>query len=779
MRYKPSKIPFLYFWFAKLFLVSVFFVGVAVLTSFVLFEERALLVTTVLLVLLVAFLLYSGVSRFVRYYKEEYVFFDDRIVKKTGGLFSDTSVELLVKKITNVRQTLPFVETSVFGTGTISVESAGSGGTEVFMVSLEDTKKTYNHVEKLMRSNGFVIDKKTVVQREIPSWIGSFFELGPAIFSFVLFLYFAMLPLLDQVARGDFYVVDQGYVSVISFSVLFLVFLYALSVGVVRYIDLIKRTYTLYDDCVTYEEGFLTKVYSLIPVENLADSKVSQSVFHRVFGIYDIVISCQGSGNQIIFKSMYNGDVFKDNLDGLIKDTESLALEVVGDGQKTGDKQYHVGRMRGFTTSDLKISYSRYSFLLLVLLPFSFVLLPFLPIILILLVSRWVEVFATSYSLNEDTVEMNYKFIRTQHVEFSNDKITGIVVKENFVDRWFNTVSITFWSIGSDNDIVFKYVSKKNDLVRNILESEGYLDEEVKTSLKPSFDVHSFVVGNPLASTLFGLGLGASFILGFSQSFYHFVSVLLFIIILILGVWRYKYYEKAEFDFYDSYLYYKKGFLFKTSYYVDFSDVKDVNTKKYWYLDKGTVTVGVAGESALDQQATNFLPYGFSVKYVRDCFVSDVRINQFLGTDLRDENVLRVSKPDYRNTFVRVGLIGLLFTFLSFTSVLIWDLSLILPVSVILVSVLLVVYVVLSVLVTAYKASDKALYRLKGILYRQRKTVLHNRIDHLNKKTGFLNKVFKNGTVLVYNTGSSLVEMRISDISDFEGFFKDVQKHYN
>lgn len=784
MRYKPSKLPFLYFWFAKLFLATVFSTAVIVTLIYVVWPENALVVNTLILSFIIVFILYSAINRFFQYSKEEYVFLNDRIVKKTGGVFSDKSVELLVKKITNVKRTLPFVETSVFGTGTISIESAGSGGTEVFMVSLEQTKEIYDEVEKLMKNNGFVINKEKVVQQEIPSKIGSFFELGPGIFSFVLFLYFAMIPLLRQIGSGEFFGFETAFMPYLTLGGLFVVFAYGLTVGVIRFIDLIKRTYTMYDDCITYEEGFLTKVYSLIPIENLADSEVSQNILFRALGIYDIVVSCQGSGSQILFKSMYNGDSFERNLDSLIKNTESLATKVEEEGKVSFEKKVKKERSsmveRDFTVNDLGIKFSRYAFTLFVLLPISFVLLPLFPFVLFFLISRAIEVGATKYYLNKDTVEMNYEFLRKQNIEFSNDKITGIVVRENFVDRWFNTVSITFWSIGSDKDIVFKYVSKENDLVHNILRSEGYFDEEKKRSFKPKFDFHNFVTGNPVATLVLGLGVGASLLASFLiTALYLIFTVALLLLVLVLGVWRYKYHEKAEFDFYNSYLYHKRGFLFQTSYYVDYKDVKDVNSKKYWYLSKGTVTVGVAGESALDQQATNFLPYGFSVKYVPNIFGSDKDINDLIGLYNVDEKTVKVSKPDYRNSIVTAFLVSSLFVLGSFFATVAEGVTFVLPVFAVVLSFVLIVWIVWSVKVTRYEVSNKGLYRFKGILYRQKKTVLYEKIDHLNKKTGMINKLFGNGSVYVYNTGSSLVEMRVSNIPDFEEFFTLVQKHYN
>ena len=67
----------------------------------------------------------------------------------------------------------------------------------------------------------------------------------------------------------------------------------------------------------------------------------------------------------------------------------------------------------------------------------------------------------TRYLVKPNSMEERYDFISSKHKEFTNDKITGIIFKENFVDKWFNTCSINFWSIGSDESIKFSNIKKQ------------------------------------------------------------------------------------------------------------------------------------------------------------------------------------------------------------------------------------------------------------------------------------------------------------------------------
>ena len=63
----------------------------------------------------------------------------------------------------------------------------------------------------------------------------------------------------------------------------------------------------------SYKEGFLSKNYSFIPIENLSDSTLTQTFIDKIFRLYDVKISCQGSKQEIHFKNMLNGQKLESN----------------------------------------------------------------------------------------------------------------------------------------------------------------------------------------------------------------------------------------------------------------------------------------------------------------------------------------------------------------------------------------------------------------------------------------------------------------------------------
>ena len=55
---------------------------------------------------------------------------------------------------------------------------------------------------------------------------------------------------------------------------------------------------------------------------------------------------------------------------------------------------------------------------------------------------------------------------------------------------------------------------------------------------------------------------------------------------------------------------------------------------------------------------------------------------------------------------------------------------------------------------------------------------MFSKIDHINFEEGFLNKMFKNGTITINTVGSSKSEMIVSNTSDFRAFYDTLKRYY-
>ena len=249
----------------------------------------------------------------MQYKKEKYTFFPNRIVRNGGGIFSDYQVELVIRNVTHVTMKLPYPENLLMKTGSINIESAGSGAAEIRLSSISHPKKVHNYVESLMKHNGFKLAKSNLIQTEKPRALAVFIDVFGKFGLLIIFGFIA----IPGILRG---LSEDLLLSFVAFTGLII-----LSVRVIfHFLDLKKRVYRIYAGVITYSEGFLSKNYSFIPIENLADSELNQNVVDQFLGIYDMKISCQGSGQEIHFRNVSNGHVLEQNIDRLINGTKSL-----------------------------------------------------------------------------------------------------------------------------------------------------------------------------------------------------------------------------------------------------------------------------------------------------------------------------------------------------------------------------------------------------------------------------------------------------------------------
>ena len=93
-----------------------------------------------------------------------------------------------------------------------------------------------------------------------------------------------------------------------------LIVLVVIVLATLRYLDLRKRVYLVFTDAITYEEGFLTKNYSVLPMEKVADTGNRQGLISKIFGLHDIIISSEWSGNQVIFSNIIDGEKMLANI---------------------------------------------------------------------------------------------------------------------------------------------------------------------------------------------------------------------------------------------------------------------------------------------------------------------------------------------------------------------------------------------------------------------------------------------------------------------------------
>ena len=755
----------------------------------------------------------------VQYKKEKYTILPDKIIRNSGGIFSDNEVELVIRNITHVTMKLPFLENKLMKTGSISIQSAGSGAAEVRISSIANPEKFYDTIQDVMKKNGFKLTKSNSLQKEIPNALAVFFESSMKIFGgFVIFL---VVGLSALVAVFSAIINTFGAAGVLALLVLVL-----LVAGILftkfflRFMDLKKRVYNVYDDVITYSEGFLSKNYSFIPIENLSDSELTQTLVDKIFGLYDVKISCQGSGQEILFKNIANGQEMENNIDRLINSAKSTigtgrrsksqyAASSMGKPVETADakktKVAHSNRLPEPDTefqATYRMHFKKSMAPFWIALPFCIIIFPLLIPWAIGLIMQFIAVNSTEYVVKPKSVESRYNFLFQRNVEFSNEKITGIILTESFIDRWFGTCSISFWSIGASTNITFSNIIKTPGIYESITAKKGIRPQEPLYNMDSSFSFMKMLKANVFLNLFFLIMItgvvaftgiinlypsSRTPIILIDAGVIAFLMLFLLLYVLIFRL-QSNYYKKSKFTFYTSYVHFEEGldmfnrFLFKRHYYSDYDSIKDVATLKYPFLNSGKVTFNVAGEILVERNTKHGKQISirsnkFGISYIDSIDVKNDLVDvifyrrpkkaELLGIEQNIESHVEkqviFAKPHLINSFIGIPLILMLIQLIP-------PLILFLPITLFI--------TILMIKAKSYFIQPHRVVAKSGIIYKKQVSILFSRVDHINLDRGASNKLFGTGNISVNTAGSSRPEIVIRNIKEFKQFYDFLKQKY-
>ena len=720
--------------------------------------------------------LFSYYSITVSYRKEKYIFFADKLIHRSGGIFSDNETELVVKNITHVTMRLPFIENKLFQTGTVRIQSAGSGIAEIRLRSVNNPKQHYDYIETIMKNNGFRLSKSELVQQERPAIAGIIFEVlrSLAVTGFTIFIVGANIGILSLVS-GHMGLVLSGTLIILSLLVLH---------SILLFLDLKRRHYIVYSDTVVYKEGFLSKNYSFVPIENLSDTTITQTLVDKIFGLYDVKISCQGSSQEVHFKNMVNGPTLKSNIDTLVSKSRSLtgttkvSEKTIEDDTDLKKMQYHkhepLHKDTEFTR-EFRMDTKRTIVPMLLLLPICLILFPLMIYWIIALAFQVIKMKATRYIVKSDSMEEQYNFITSKNNEFTDDKITGIIFKESFIDKWFNTCSIHFWSIGSAQSIKFSNIKKTDGLYDSILAKTGIAHQDILYHMNSDFKFTEMLKSSLFLTIIVFLGILGFLFSALDNAFFIIPIILILIAYAAIGIYDSIYYKRSKLTFFKDYIYFTRGIFFKEFYYVLYDDIKDIKTVKYPFSALGTVEFNVAGEQIVGNgKNTTLQSNRFRINYIDDIDNKDELIDMIfyrrpdakeiseieMNLNSYSEKPILASKQDMANSLVGLLIVSAIF----------FPLLALLPITIPL--------TIWSVKVKSYIIQPYRIIAKSGIFYKKQVSVVFNKIDHINFGQGMLNKMFKNGNITVNTTGSSMAELTIHNIPDYKEFYDTLKKYY-
>lgn len=772
--FKPQKNAFLLGVMITVFIIfAVIFVPVSVILYFALGAGSGSLASFALLIAFTALFAFIYYTQSIRYKKTEYYFYHNKIIAKTGGLFSDSQKELIIKNITHVSHNRPYLWNRFFGIGHLFIEAAGSSG--LHLTDLDNSSRIYQYVEKLMSKNGFSLKKKTLIQEEQPDKLAVILDIVKTYVTIFAVIAFAGLSSIIPVIIAAF---TNPFLALLLVLGGVVVFAGALILSIFSFLDLSRRTYRVYSDTITYNEGFLTKTDSFIPLENVSDSALNQSFIDKLLNLYDVKVSCQGSGKEISFRNMKNGEKLEANIDSAIKSYKSLAKSSKKNDSKTtktASAPKKNSKITSSYTDEFVMDMKRSLFIFYFILPLSLLGGPLFIFALIGFITVLIRAKNSVFKVKDQSVQSSYSFLSKENIEFSIDKITSVEFKRTLLDRWFKTVSITFYSIGSSQNVIFRYVKEETFDKKKLLQKLGLPFSEPKYELKPDFTIWSYLAINIIGICIFLVLLFASVVVAsVYSSYFYFATVLLAIFFLLQLVYLFLRYENISLNFYDGYLRYNEGIITKIQLFVPYDFIKDNRTSHLFFIQKGSVTCNIAGEQVVNTgKNQTMISHSFSVSYLNNISRIDDLLDFIFLKNPSSKDIhafassnKALSKPQSIAYASSKNSILLIIIF----SVIIFPLLLILPLT-----------LFFAHLVQSRKSfvleDDRILYR-SGVLFKRQQSVLYSKIDSINKYQGAFNKLFNNGNVVINTAGSSQPEMVLRSVIDYVDFYDKINEFY-
>lgn len=728
-----------------------------------------------------AFAFYSAT---VAYEKEEYEIHAGHLVCKRGGIFSDERTELDIRNITHVKQRLPWLRFRLFGVGDVRIESAGSGDSEIEMVSVYEPDETYDLIRQLMMDSGYSLKRGELLHEEQPDHLGVVLECIGLFIGVLIAIAFALAELFfsgSRAASGTASWIDLGLALLGLIGIPGTIF--AL---VIHYLDLKRRTYQVYDDTVVYKEGFLTRDNAFIPYENIADANSKQNFLDMILGLYDVQVSCQGSGSEIRFRRLKRGPELTDVIDSLVQQASAKkraapvlpaagspeAAAPLGLPSSPATAEPDFVAPEHAWTADLKMDMGRAVVPMLWTAP-----------VVVPLLYQFIVASSTRYSIRPSSVKSAFRFLNSTERDFSYDKITGLVVKTTPWDYLFKTVTVRLWSIGAPDPLDLQHIPRDQLDLDALLRQVG-IPTDSPTPYAPE--------------TRFGLGaLARAEVVGFTCWVLFFLGVLLlaalvhpgFLVLALLPLpfvglrylYQHHYYKRQAVAFHERHVTARTGLFWVSRYYVRYGNVKRIQLTRYPGSQQGALQVFVAGEQRIQQgqkagqpadgtqPAAATIPYAFTAGYLTDIPGKQRLLDDFLlgrvapTPDARPAEPLEVfieGQPAVGNTLVKVGFISLV------TIVGILLLPVLLPLA------------AQWVKRWRYRVEAGRIVASWGLLFEQQESVTFDSIDSLKQGQGPIGKLFGNGGVTILTAGSSSPDLVLADLADYQAFYDTIRPHY-
>lgn len=708
----------------------------------------------------------------VAFRKERYKLTESNILCHRGSLVSDQTTDVEICNITHVVMTLPWLRHIFFKIGTIKIHSAGNSQPISFK-NIRNPQEIYQDIQERLQRNGYQLQQKELLHEEKPPLIGALRHIVQLIFAIIFMLSLASSMLATSYSQIELHSIEWLIPVIGGVALLLLI-----GTFIIIIMGILKRTYRVYDDVVTYEEGFLTRVKAFIPYENIAEASVNRSFIDQLLNLYEVVISCQGSSKEIKFQFLRHGIKLSQSIQRLITEAnlkpspaEQMQASETSPSFSTR-KEPEILRPEDAWIADLKMQGTR------VFLPLL-LLLPIFPLWIITMIKALITFLSTSYTVRPAFLGHSYRFLNVVDREFAYDKITGLVIKENLFDRMFGTFTLRFWSIGSSQSLELAHVSRSQVNLDSLLKQIGIPTEYEYTRIIPTkFSLFSWLRAHLYNLLTILLFIGGSVALAiFSNEDLIFVTTgILLAIPFIALIYSWIFYSKQVFSLHDHHIEASQGVIARRTYFTRYRNIKKTLTTVYPGGKNGSLKVFVAGEEALathnkkmdnKKQAVSTRPCSFTLGFLPEAFSKSQILDDVLAGRLEVEDESTSLEPLPLITESKRGLGNALVSLILLSTILF-------P----LLPFLLITFPLtfLSIKRWRYRLEAGRIVSSWGLLFKKRESILLDRVDSQQQKQGFLGKLFKNGTLKIMTAGSSKPDLIINDVASYQTISQEIKK---
>ncbi|MDD2515744.1 MAG: PH domain-containing protein [Candidatus Gracilibacteria bacterium] len=766
---------------------SFIFLGNPLIISFLLL---GIILVFIVPIVGIVFLILAGIAygiRSIEYKKENYIIKDKVIIYSYGSIFSDNKIEIQMNKITQVDTLLGFIQRNIFKTGNLSIKTAAGGDMgKVCLKHISNTVELYEQLQKRMQYNGFSLKKEQLVQVAKPHFLGILGESTQIVFMNL----FGIAYVLFSLGGSDIASLpgSQNIIIIIAVIVFIGLFIFFL----LNYLDLKQRKYEVYDDSIFFTEGFLDHRYSFIPMENIADTENSQSFLSKVFGIHDVLISSEGSNNKILFYNMINGEKMMENIKYLkqhisLKKENNDIVQSHGIYNTDGNlvvnkKEFQLNYNKDFTGTYkinlLKNILATIPYLIFIIIfAFSSVLellsILALPILIFFIVVQIIICKFTNFIVGNTTIERRFEFINTKHVSFSIDKITQVIFIESILDKILGTCSIKFLSIGSSSAICFSNIKKTDTLYQNILSKVG-INKEGETNILPVvFSLMNFIKSNIFVVLFLIIIVLSIFIANFFVENIFLIPFAFFILLFPLISFVYKkFYFSERFNkqiIYTNFIESISGILIQTKQYALYENIKSIQVTKYPMTSVGTIKFFISGEQVLEtskkkSKYSQIVSNSTRIPYIDNCYELLDSMDSIINGQQINKEIISSRKQDLGNSMFYMVL-SLLIVSSVIAPTMLFIPIIILPFIILYAFIIgIIIWYIKS---KGYILEKSRIVEILGIVYKSKKSILYSKFNFIEQNQGFVNKIFKNGSVSIYTKGGSSSDMILSNIKDY------------